>query len=106
VSGGRHPDYRRDAVVRDWQRPAVVVGWERPDSLAHGLAQFSRERIGQQKDVAGRCGWHVQAVSRMFLGIDKLTPAKVNRILDACEATDEERAIFNQWGAREAGWRF
>jgi hypothetical protein len=100
VSGALIPDYCRDRVLRrrKWRQQG--------DTLARALGQFTVERLGGHKVLAADTGWSQQKVSALFMGLELLTAAKVNRILDACGASEDERATFNAWGAREAGWRF
>ncbi len=88
--------YQRDRI--EWRT--------KPDTLAHALGELTRERVGNQKAVAQKIGCSIAFVSALLSGRKALTAPQVNRILDACGASDEERSALNAWGAREHGWRF
>lgn len=75
------------------------------DRLCHALGNLTRERIGAQKDVAKALGVSVAYVSALLAGKKSITAGQLNRILDACGSSDEERFALNAWGARESGWR-
>ncbi len=62
-----------------------------------------RERLGLQK--TAETGYGISYVSRLLKGTKLYTLGQLNRLLDACNATDEERKRLNEWGARETGWR-
>lgn len=76
-----------------------------PDSLAHAVSELVRERVGEQQQLAWLMRVSPKAISAIFCGVVHLTPLQLNRILDHCRATDEERSALNAWGAREKGWR-
>jgi transcriptional regulator with XRE-family HTH domain len=90
----------------DYKQNAAASCLRGPDTLAHALSQMCAERVGYQKDVAAKLGVSNAYVSALLTGRKALTSAQTNRLLDACGATEEERAAFNAWGARESGWRF
>jgi hypothetical protein len=73
--------------------------------LPTAVKVLCRERLGLQKTLAAETGYGISYVSRLLKGTKLYTPGQFNRLLDACNATDEERRRLNEWGAREAGWR-
>lgn len=78
----------------------------KPDMLGHAVGELTRERIGSQKLVAAKIGYSCTFLSLLLSGKKPISCRQLNRILDACQVTDEERVALNSWGAREAGWRF
>ena len=78
----------------------------KPDMLGHAVGELTRERIGSQVQAAAKIGYSPQFLSMLLSGKKVMSCRQLNRILDACNANDDERARFNAWGAREAGWRF
>lgn len=88
------PDYRADTV----RNPI------RPLTFLQAVGQLTRDRVGMQKDVATRMGCTTQYISALLTGKVGFTPEQMNKLLDACAATQEERTAFNRWGAIESGW--
>lgn len=78
----------------------------KPDLLGHAVGELTRERIGNQIRAAAKIGYSPQFLSLLLSGKKTMSYRQLNRILDACQATSEERTSLNAWGAREAGWRF
>lgn len=84
-------------------RPRII----NKNSLAYALREFTRQRFGDtaQHDVAEAMRVTQQYVSMIFSGRKPLTVRQVNRVLDVCKADADTRKRFNQFGAREAGWK-
>ncbi|MFC4729491.1 hypothetical protein ACFO3Q_15080 [Coralloluteibacterium thermophilus] len=66
-----------------------------------------RDRDLSLKEVALRLGYRADSIRTLLCDGHKTgpTPQLYNRILDALEATPQERALVNRLGAEERGWR-